>query len=82
MSDVNWAKLISKPDMVKNMPDVDLIFYHGVVGHSYFNNDEMLPGGYRSAVQKLYFAINEELMNRLCCHRSVKREEADIVAES
>ena len=71
MSDVNWAKLISKPEEVKRLTDVDLIMYHGIVGHSYYNNDEMLPGGYRSAVQKLYFSLNEELMRRMSIHEAV-----------
>ncbi len=71
MSDVNWAKLISKPEEVKRLADVDLIMYHGIVGHSYYNNDEMLPGGYRSAVQKLYFSLNEELMRRMSIHKTV-----------
>lgn len=65
MSDVNWAKLLSKPEEVRGFSNADLIYYHGIVAQEYLNNPTMLPGGYRSAIRTLYFAINEELMNRL-----------------
>lgn len=65
MSDVNWARLLTKPEEVKDFSNSDLIYYHGIVAQAYLNNSSMLPGGYRSATRLLYFAINEELMARL-----------------
>lgn len=70
MSDVNWAKLLTKPEEVRGYSNSDLIHYHGIVGQAYYNDTAMLPGGYKSSVRNLYFAINEELMNRLsACER-------------
>ena len=65
MSDVNWASLISKPQKVFDLENADLINYHGLVAQVYFNNSNMLPAGYRSAVTNLYLTINEELMRRM-----------------
>lgn len=65
MNDANWACLISKPEKVKEFSNTDLVYYHGIVAQAYLNDSRMLPGGYRSAVKKLYLEIGEELMRRL-----------------
>ena len=65
MSDANWASLLTKPEKVANFDNSKLIYYHGVVAQAYYNNDQMLPGGYISAIRNLYLKLNEELMNRL-----------------
>lgn len=65
MSDVNWAKLLTKPEEVRGLSNTDLVYYHGVVAQAYHNNTVMLPSGYSSSVRNLYFTFNEELMNRL-----------------
>lgn len=73
MSDINWASLISKPEKVREFSNTDLVYYHGIVAQAYLNDSRMLPGGYRSAVKKLYFEIGEELMRRL---GSAEREQS------
>lgn len=65
MSDINWAKLISHPETVKDLSNTELIYYHGVVAQNYYNVNTMLPGGYISAIRRLYLCLNEELMRRL-----------------
>ena len=71
MSDVNWARLLTKPEEVRGFSNKDLVYYHGIVAQAYYNNTVMLPNGYSSSVRNLYCTFNEELMNRLSCSERV-----------